>query len=133
LEHLWGFKGRCPLVGMQFGYTKFCCLLCEWHSGNRKESLHQKQWPKQELFIPGQKNVVSTPLMKPEKIYLPMLHIKCELIKEFIKGMYQNSTGFIYLKIKFRRISDCQIIEVVFVGPQIRELVQEVKFEDQVS
>jgi len=91
---------------MQFGYTKFCCLLCEWYSRNRKESLHQKQWPKWELFIPGQKNVVRTQLMKPEKIYLPMLHIKHELIKEFIKGMDQNSTGFIYLKIKFHRISD---------------------------
>ena len=80
---------------MQLGYTTFCCLLCEWDSRNRKESLHQKQWPKQELFIPGQKNVVHTPLMKPEKVYLPLLHIKRELIKESVKGMDQNNAGFI--------------------------------------
>jgi hypothetical protein len=71
--------------------------------------------------------------MKPEKVYLPLLYIKCELIKEFIKGMDQNSAGFMCLKIKFPRISDCKIKEGVFVGPQIRELVQEIKFEDQLS
>jgi hypothetical protein len=45
--------------------------------------------------------------------------------------MDQNSTGFMYLKIKFPRISDCKIKEGVFVGPQIRESMQNVKFEDQ--
>jgi len=47
--------------------------------------------------------------------------------------MDQNSAGFMYLKLKFPRISDCKIKEGVFVGPQIRELVQKVKFEDQLS
>ena len=79
---------------MQLGYTKFCCLLCEWANRNRKESLHQKRWPKRESFIPGQKNVVHTPLLKPEKVHLSLWHINCELIKEFMKGMDQNSIGF---------------------------------------
>ena len=74
-----------------------------------------------------------TPVIKLDKVYLPLLHIKCELIKEFLKGMDQNSPGFMCLKIKFPRISDCKIKEGVFVGPQIRELVQEVTFEDPVS
>ena len=38
-----------------------------------------------------------------------------------------------YLKNKFPRISDYKIKEGVFVGPQIRELIQDVKFEDQLS
>jgi hypothetical protein len=33
----------------------------------------------------------------------------------------------------FPRISDAEIKEGVFVGPQIRELIQDVKCEDQLS
>jgi hypothetical protein len=35
--------------------------------------------------------------------------------------MDQNSTGFMYLKNKFPRISDAKIREGVFVGAQITE------------
>jgi len=35
------------------------------------------------------------------------------------------------LKTKFIRINDAKIKEWVFVGPQIRELIQDAKFEDQ--
>jgi len=45
--------------------------------------------------------------------------------------MEQNSAGFTYLKNKFPRIRDAKIKEGVFVGPQIRESMQGVKFEDQ--
>jgi hypothetical protein len=38
-----------------------------------------------------------------------------------------------YLKNNFPRISNAEIKEGVFVGPQIRELIQNVKFEDQLS
>jgi len=33
----------------------------------------------------------------------------------------------------FSRISDAKIKDGVFVGPQIRDLIQVVKFEDQLS
>jgi hypothetical protein len=36
-----------------------------------------------------------------------------------------------YLRNKFPRISDAKIKEGVFFGPQIRGLIQDVKFEDQ--
>jgi len=38
-----------------------------------------------------------------------------------------------YLKNKFPRTSDAKIKEGVFVGPQIRELIQDIRFEDQLS
>jgi hypothetical protein len=47
--------------------------------------------------------------------------------------MDQNSAGFRYLKNKFPRISDAKSKEGAFVGPQIRELLQDVKYEDQLS
>jgi hypothetical protein len=47
--------------------------------------------------------------------------------------MDQNNSGFMYLKNKFPRISDAKIKENVFVGPHIGELIQDVKFADQLS
>jgi hypothetical protein len=81
-----------------------------------------------QSLIPGQKNVVNTPLMNPEKVHLPPLHIKLGL-----KKMDQYSAGFMYLKNKFPGISEAKIKEWIFVGPQIRESIQEVKFEYQLS
>jgi hypothetical protein len=38
-----------------------------------------------------------------------------------------------YLKNKCPRISDDKIKERIFVGPRIKELIDDVKFEDQLS
>ena len=98
---------------------------------DRKHQYILKQWPKRESLTLLQKHVVNTPLINPEKVYLALFHIKLELTKNFIKAMDQNSTGLMYLKDKVPRISDATIKEGVFVGPQIRELIQSVKSEDQ--
>ncbi|UYV80742.1 hypothetical protein LAZ67_19001575 [Cordylochernes scorpioides] len=61
-----------------------------------------------------------------ENIYLPPLHIKLGLIKSFDKAMDRNASGFAYLKQKCSSsISDAKIKEGIFVGPQIRELLQD--------
>ena len=62
--------------------------------------------PKRESLIAGQKNVTNTPLMDPEKVYLPPLHIKLGRIKTVVEAMDENGAGFMYLKNKFPRISD---------------------------
>jgi len=66
-----------------------------------------KKWPKQVSLIPGQKNVVNIPLINPEKVYLPPLHIK---------AMDQNGAGCVYFKNKFPSVSDEKIKEGVFLG-----------------
>jgi len=43
-------------------------------------------WPERTSLTPGEKNVVSPPLVLPEKIYMPPLHIKLGLMKNFVKG-----------------------------------------------
>lgn len=47
--------------------------------------------------------------------------------------MDQNSTGFMYLKIRIPKTSDAKIKEGAFVCPQIRELIQDIKSADQLS
>jgi hypothetical protein len=67
---------------LQLGYTKHCCFLCEWDSRDRKNHI-QKQLLKHDSLIPGKKNVLNNPLVNPEKIFLPPLHIKLGLVKNF--------------------------------------------------
>jgi len=47
-------------------------------------------------------------------------------MKNFVKAMDQNSTGFVYIKNKFHKISDVKIKEGVLSGPHIRELIQKI-------
>jgi hypothetical protein len=76
-----GCKVIAVLLGLQLGCTKFCYFLCDCDSRDRKHHYIKNQWPKRESLIPTQKNVVNTPLINPEKVYLPALHIKLGLIK----------------------------------------------------
>jgi hypothetical protein len=77
--------------------------------------------------------LVNSTLINPEKVYVPSFYIKLGLVKNFVKAMDQNGTAFMYLKNKFARARDAKIKEKVFVGPQIRELITDVIFEDQLS
>ena len=65
-------------------------------------------------------NVANTPLINPDKVYLPPLCIKLGLIRNFVEAMHQNNAGFMYMKNKFSRINDAKIKEGVFVGCQKR-------------
>jgi len=64
------------LFGMQLGYTNYCCLLCEWDSRDKKNQDVNKLWRKRTSLTPSEKNIVNPPLVLPEKIFLPPLHIK---------------------------------------------------------
>jgi hypothetical protein len=85
------------LLGLELGYTKFCCFLCEWDRRDRKNHFVKKQWPKRESLTPGKKNVTCKPLVDPKKVYLPPLHIKLGLMKNFVKAMDRDGQGFLYL------------------------------------
>jgi hypothetical protein len=58
-------------------------------------------------------------------VYLPPLHIKLGLMKNFVKAIDHNGQGFLYLQRKFPRNSDAKIKEGIFIGPQIRELMKD--------
>jgi predicted nucleotidyltransferase len=47
--------------------------------------------------------------------------------------MDQKNAGSMNLESKFSRKSDAKFKEGAFVGPQIRELIQDAKFEDRLS
>ena len=56
------------LLGMQPGYTKLCCFLCEWN--NRKKDKHYKinnsNLP--ENSVPGEKCIRNRPIVGKDNI-----------------------------------------------------------------
>jgi hypothetical protein len=61
------------------------------------------------------------------------LHIKLGLMKNFVKGMDKTGPGFEYVRNKFPNVSDVKIKEGVFIGPQIRELMQDKHFDEDLN
>lgn len=49
------FKVIGLMLGLQLGYTKYPCFLCEWDSRNKDEHYIRKVWPPREHSSPGEK------------------------------------------------------------------------------
>jgi len=86
------------VLGMQLGYTKYCCFLCKWDSRDKKNHYVNKLWTKRTSPTLGEKNVVNPPLVLAEKIHLPLLHIEVGLMKNLVKGMDKTGRGFEYVE-----------------------------------
>jgi hypothetical protein len=82
--------------------------------------------------MPEEKNVVN-PLVLLEKIYLPLLHNNLGLVINFVKGMDKTCYGFEYVRNKFPNVSGAKIKAGIFMGPQIRELMQDEQFDEDLN
>jgi len=54
-------------------------------------------------------------------------------MKNFEKGLDKTSSGFEYLRNKFPNVNDAKIKEGIFRGPQIRELMQDKQFDEDLN
>ena len=54
---------------------------------------------------------------------LPPLDIKLGLMKNFVKAMNKHGKGFEHLREKFPKLGDAKLNEGIFIGPQIREII----------
>lgn len=117
------------LNGLQSGYTKFMCFLCKWDSREKCKHYTRSIWSPRVNSELGFHNVIHKPLVQQDKIILPPLHIKLGIMKQFVKALQHQKLAFQYLKNKFPKISDAKIKEGLFVGPQIRELMQDPDFD----
>jgi len=85
------------LLGLQLGFTKYCCFICEWDSRARSLHYSRKDWPARKSLEPGIMNVENQPLVEPSKILLPSMHLKLGLMKNFVKAVNQEEAVFTYL------------------------------------
>jgi hypothetical protein len=100
----------------------------------QKKTITSKNSGQNEIHLFQERKIVlNNPLVNPEKVFLPPLHIKLGLMKNFVKETDKNGARFMYLKHKFPRLSDAKIKEGIFVGPQIRELINDEQFETQLN
>ena len=74
-------------------------------------------------------NVENQPLVEPSKILLPSIYLKLGLMKNFVKAMNQEEAAFTYLWEKFPRLGEAKLIEGIFIGPQIRDLIKDEYFD----
>jgi hypothetical protein len=88
--HCWkicrDFKVTALLLGMQLGFTKFCCFLYETDSHAKDHHYSVKECPKHEQFNLDN-SVRNEPILHPKKIFLLPLHIKLGMMKNFDKAL----------------------------------------------
>ena len=77
-------------------------------------------------------NVHSHPLVERNKILFPPLHIKLGVMKNFVKAMDREGSGFAFLQ-KFTWISMEKLVAGIFDGPKIRELIKDPMFNKALS
>ena len=136
-DHGWLTCGDLKVVGLvlglQVGCTKYPCFLRLWDSWADDQHYIRQEWPPRQALETGSHNVQARPLVEPNKILLPPLHIKLELMKNFVKAMDREGRGFTFLQQKFPRISLENLKAGIFDGPQIRKLMKDLMFDDALS
>jgi len=85
------------LLGLQHGFTKYCCFICEWDSRPRSLHYSRQYWSARKSLEPGIMDVESQPLVEPSTILLPSMHLKLGLMKNVVKAMNQEEAAFTYL------------------------------------
>lgn len=137
-EHKWSIcadlKVVALLLGLQLGYTKHMCFLCLWNSRDDKNHYKMRQWPLRVEHTVGRYNVQHKALVDPLKVYLPPLHIKLGLMKNFVVALDRDGDGFQYLKEKFGTLkTEAKIKAGVFIGPEINKLIHDETFRNKLN
>lgn len=71
--------------------------------------------------------------MKKENVILPPLHIKLGLMKNFVKALDPDSAAMQYMRTFFPKLSEAKVKEGIFVGPQIRKLLNDDEFVEHLT
>ena len=77
--------------------------------------------PHRQSLTSGKQNVIHKPLIKPNKILPPPLHIKLGLMKNFVKALDVKGPAFTCLCGKFPSLTYEKVKASVFIGPQISD------------
>ena len=101
------------LMGLQGGFTKFTCFLCLWDNRDTTAHYHRKEEPQRTDFSVGKSNVKWEPLIEPQKVLMPPLHIKLGLIKQFFTALDKESAAFKYLQVLFPKLPEAKVISLL--------------------
>lgn len=97
------------LTGVKQGFSKHQCFLCLWEGRLREFHYTDHQWQPRTTFRLGENSIDHIPLIPSSKIILPPLHIKLELMKNFVRALDHDGDAFAYLKQIFPRSTAAKI------------------------
>ena len=83
------------LLGQQHGYTKYPYFLCMWDSKAREKHWIEANWP----------NIIYEPLFDRKKIIFPPLHLKLDLMNQFVKALSTEDDCLKYIILAFSELS----------------------------
>lgn len=104
------------LMGLQSGYTKYPCFLCLWDSRAYCVHWSKNEWPVRTGYEINEYNVKHAPLVDPDDIILPALHIKLGIMRVFVKALGDDHPAIDFLHNMFPTLSRLKITEGIFVG-----------------
>lgn len=114
-KHMWriccDLKVVAMLCGLQSGYIKYMCFLCDWDTRFTGDQYACHEWKLREHSRLQTANIIREPLVPKEKILLPPLHIKLGIVKNFIKTVAKRDGVFLCLKLIYPRLSESKIKE----------------------
>ena len=73
------------------------------------------------------------PLVNPQDVYLPNLHIKIVVMKNFVKAHDREGHAFAYLRNKFPKLSEAKVRKKIFIDPLIRQFIHDAEFHRTLS
>jgi hypothetical protein len=132
-QYNWAICGDLKIIaimlGLKGGYSKYPCFLCNWDSRDDKQHWIKRDWPLRKNWTLNECGVQSRALIPVDKVLIPPLHIKLGIMKQFISKLAKNeSPAFNYIRKKFSKVSEAKLRNGVFVGPQIRKLMNDAEF-----
>ena len=95
------------------------CFLCLWDSRAKEEHCVRRQWLGRHERIAGRQSIEHAPLVEPQDILLPSLHIKLGLFKNFVKSASEA------MEILRK--------EGVFVGQDVRKIINTNIFRESLN
>ncbi len=127
------FKMVALLMGLQGGFTRFPCYSCLWDSRDTVQHYVTGNWPLRTGYSIGTQNVKHEPIVDPAKVLIPPLHIKLGLIKQFVKQLDSAGQAFQHVRQLFPKLSETKIKSGVFIGPQVKQLINSDAFARTLS
>jgi hypothetical protein len=68
------------LMGVKRGFPKYQCFMCKWEGRERELHYTNYEWPSRTKYEVGKESIENKPLVDPDSIILPPLHVKLGLV-----------------------------------------------------
>lgn len=85
------------LIGLKKGYPTNQCFMCLWEGRDNASNYCGMKCAPRITYQIGKQSIDHMPLVDPQKVILPPLHLKLGLVRNFTVAMDRDSEGFKYL------------------------------------